>query len=194
MTELQMSFGLENVQHQSIRRPAMSIVAIIKVSKPEDRRQFKRDSGRCLMCLNKGHVSRNCRSGGKCKHCQERHHNSICFKLSGEKSEGTRESDQRKGSLDPKAEPFKSSSLLTDSSGLILLQTSKAFVENSNCQDIKELRVIFHSGCQRSYITEIANRALCLRVSGKRDMNITTFGACGSKGFTCDIVRVNVET
>ena len=166
----------------------------LKVAKLEDRRQFIRDSGRCFVCLRKGHVSRNCRAGGKCKHCQGRHHNSICVKLSGEKSEGTRESDQRKGALDPKAEPFKSMSLLTDSSGLILLQTAKAFVEGPSCENRKELRLIFDSGSQRSYITERAKGALCLRVSGKRDVNITTFGANESKGFTCEVVRVNVET
>ena len=66
-------------------------------------------------------MSRNCRARGKCKHCQGRHHNSICYKLSGERSEIARESDYRKEGLDPKTEPFKSTSLLTDSSGLILL-------------------------------------------------------------------------
>ena len=39
------------------------------------------DSGRCYNCLRKNHLSRNCRSTGKCKHCQGKHHTSICERV-----------------------------------------------------------------------------------------------------------------
>ena len=43
-----------------------------------DRKKILRNSGRCFNCLRKNHLSRNCHSKGKCKHCNGRHHTSIC--------------------------------------------------------------------------------------------------------------------
>ena len=46
----------------------------------EDRKRILREAGRCFSCLRKGHIARQCRSKGRCTHCQGRHHSSICQK------------------------------------------------------------------------------------------------------------------
>ena len=48
------------------------------VSQVEARKQALRRSGRCFSCLRKGHLSRDCRSQGRCHTCKGRHHSSIC--------------------------------------------------------------------------------------------------------------------
>ena len=49
------------------------------------RREALRSTGRCYVCLGKGHVSRNCRSRVKCLNCRGRHNVAICSKESGSK-------------------------------------------------------------------------------------------------------------
>ena len=82
---------------------------------------------------------------------------------------------------------------MTDASGTILLQTARATVVNTENQKRVEMRLIFDSGSQRSYISERTRRLLSLRAIGKRDMCINTFGSCESREQSCPIVRVNVE-
>ena len=50
------------------------------VSSYEARRKILLRSGRCFVCLRKGHVGKNCRSTYKCFSCSGRHHSSICVK------------------------------------------------------------------------------------------------------------------
>ena len=42
------------------------------------RKQILKKSGRCFICLKKGHLSRECRSTGRCRVCKGCHHSSIC--------------------------------------------------------------------------------------------------------------------
>ena len=42
------------------------------------RKEALRKSGRCYVCLRKGHISRDCRSTGSCSKCRGRHHKTIC--------------------------------------------------------------------------------------------------------------------
>ena len=152
-----------------------------KVDKPENRKSVLRDSGRCFICLKRGHLSRNCRSSIKCRQCSSKHHVSICTK----KPDSVEVSQ-----LDPNATPFRSASLLTDSNGTILLQTAQATVRNrANAL----LRLIFDSGSQRSYITQRARRKLSLRALGRKELVISTFGN-GSRKQSCEVVKATLET
>ena len=42
------------------------------------RKDVLKSSGRCFICLRKGHLAGNCRSGRRCYHCKGQHHGSIC--------------------------------------------------------------------------------------------------------------------
>ena len=42
------------------------------------RKNVLKSSGHCFICLRKGHLAVNCRSGRRCYHCKGRHHGSIC--------------------------------------------------------------------------------------------------------------------
>ena len=41
------------------------------------RKEALRKSGRCYVCLRKGHISRDCRSTGCCNKCRGRHHSTV---------------------------------------------------------------------------------------------------------------------
>ena len=48
------------------------------VPQAEARKQALRRSGRRFSCLRKGHLSRDCRSQGRCRICRGHHRSSIC--------------------------------------------------------------------------------------------------------------------
>ena len=90
----------------------------------EERRKILRRTGRCYVCLRRGHVSRSCRSNSKCYKCKGKHHSSIC---SAEPPKDTAPKDPPptdpvapssqpstgpKPGLNPNAPTFPSSSLL----------------------------------------------------------------------------------
>ena len=50
------------------------------VKSVEERRQLLRKYGRCFICSQKGHISRDCRSKLTCNVCMAKHHVSICYK------------------------------------------------------------------------------------------------------------------
>ena len=52
-----------------------SCSVVVDVSK---RREIVMKSGRCFICLAKGHVARNCRKKKNCARCQQKHHTCLC--------------------------------------------------------------------------------------------------------------------
>ena len=52
-----------------------------KIASIEARLGLSKKFARCLVCLKKGHVSKNCDSKYKCNKCSSRHHISICDNL-----------------------------------------------------------------------------------------------------------------
>ena len=165
-----------------------------------------RTSRRCFVCLKIGHLSRDCRSSGKCSKCRGRHHTSICFKGKGQsdskqlthqqhESISTADNSSR---LNPSAPTFNSgntSTMLIDSKQTTLLQTACALVFNPRAPSKQaELRFILDTGSQKSYITESATRELSLKGQGERAMTIMTFGSTVQKRQLCKEVKLGVQT
>ncbi len=109
------------------------------------RKQSLRASGRCFNCLRRGHLSRNCRSSGKCS----RHHSSICESHELLPSKLTQSSlIQRTASpLNPEAAPFTatptSNNMCSSNVKTVLLQTARAPIYNaSDPRRSTELRLL----------------------------------------------------
>ena len=49
-----------------------------KVTDVKARKDALRKSGRCYLCLRKGHLVRQCRSSSVCRKCGSKHHSAIC--------------------------------------------------------------------------------------------------------------------
>jgi hypothetical protein len=43
----------------------------------KDRKDALKKAGRCFICLNPNHMSRDCKSTRNCRHCNNKHHQSI---------------------------------------------------------------------------------------------------------------------
>ncbi len=162
------------------------------VPQVDTRKQTLLKSGRCFLCLRRGHIGRECRSRGRCTSCGGKHHVSICSKGStvdhrtnhgSLPTSGEERSDPPQGRTppNPEAQPFKpltTTSLYVDSSKSVLLQTAQAVVYNpSTRQDSVRVRLLLDTGSQRSFITARTKHALRIETEREQKVSVVTFGS-----------------
>ena len=76
----------------------------------------------------------------------------------------------------------------------VLLQTARTSVYNlGNPENSKEVRILFDTGSQRSYITESVKKHLNLNAVSTETMIIKTFGMEGEGQQVCDVVKVGMN-
>ena len=181
-----------------------------EVGSAKERKQILRSSGRCFVCLRRGHVSRNCRSRGRCRGCGGRHHTTICDQTVSQTENGStqgqrppnqastsRTAHKVDSSLNPAAEPFRDTNTAcchVNCDRTILLQTARVTIFNpSNTANQREINVILDTGSQKSYITESVCEALGIKRKGRRTMSIMTFGSNEGKIQCCDVVEIGLQ-
>ncbi len=178
------------------------------ITQVEARKQIVRKSGRCFVCLKRGHIGRECRARLRCSKCSGKHHIAICSATKERQGSGglppktpVKPTDGERSGLNPMAPPFSeprpdpSTTLYVDASRTVLLQTAQTILYNPESpQTTIGARVILDPGSQRSYITERARTSLKLKPTGQQCMSISTFGSGGRSSQTCDVVKVGVQT
>ena len=161
----------------------------------DSRREVLRKTGRCYICLRKGHVSRSCQSRIKCLNCKGRHHVAICSAVMRPKIEEPKagsESDKTSG-LNPQARAYQpqTSNMWTYAGRQVLLQTAQTTAFNPDCPSMSaRVRVVMDTGSQMSYIADAARQQLALTAAGERSLSIMTFGATQGSDRSCEYVRV----
>ena len=148
-----------------------------------DRREKLQKTGRCFVCLNTGHMAKDCSGNRKCRNCKRRHHHSICQGENGES-----------GPKQEKPEETVTATSHSNRTGSILLQTARTFAFRDNQDEKVPIRILFDSGSQRSYITDELRDKLGLKVEGKEILNLNTFGSNKYRKQSCTRVKVKVET
>ena len=168
----------------------------VHVKLVEDRRRSLQRSGRCFVCLRKGHISRNCRSNLRCSDCKGRHHSSICSRnvptaptsgvppVTSSSTTNQQRADSTAGhnsALNPQAPAYAptptTTSLWVRTDRSILLQTAKATAFNPSSPGMSQsVRVVLDTGSQRSYVTNSVKEKLSLVPEGEQCMSILTFG------------------
>ena len=183
------------------------------VSDPEGRKQILRTSGRCFVCLRCNHLSRNCRSTGRCAKCRGRHHTSICPTLvPGTSMPATSVTGTPMPAMSVTRTPTSAahpplpgtphvptttSSVCVNSHTPVLLQTAKATVCDATQLDTAprvEVRALLDTGSQRSYITTRLQEALGAKKVHSEAMIIKTFGAARAEKRTCNILQLKINT
>ena len=166
----------------------------------EAHKKILRNSGRCFNCLRKNHLFRNCRSKSSCRNCHGKHHTSICWKATSsdfesQEERGATESEPPK--LNPGAEPYtpnRSSLTACSTPGdTILLQTARTAIFNPiKPKKTIEVRMLFDSGSQNSYVTDRVRRSLQLEPTGGQTLSIAAFGASKEQIQVCPIVSIGL--
>ena len=129
------------------------------VTNVSTRKTILRKQGRCFVCLDTGHLMRNCQSKYTCNKCKKKHHISLC-----DANTSTSEVPE-----------VQHNNFVSSYNG-VLLQTASA--DFSDIGDSKSLsaRVLFDSGSQRSYVSLDICAKLDLKPIRKERVNIKTFG------------------
>ena len=147
-----------------------------KVTNYQARKAILRRHGRCFICLDNGHIAKNCTSEYVCKKCKRgKHHISICEADAAGKHNGN---DKIEGGSDT---TDKDRSSFTGHTGCenkgILLQTALAHICAPDTTEVKHhTRILFDSGSQRSYISAKARNTLQLKTVRTEKVIIKTFG------------------
>ena len=153
-------------------------------------RPFARRKGRCFICLDSGHVAKDCTSTYVCRKCKNgKHHISIC----------------KSAPINPHVDPPKEKKDSGEGSkefvghascnkNGILPQTARVDVSAVDDNEQVCTRVLFDSGSQRSYISEKVRNRLNLKAVRSEKVIIKTFGQGEeSKVQKLDIVQFKIK-
>ena len=124
---------------------------------PERRKDILRKTNRCFNCLRVGHRVSNCQSAKSCRHCKQRHRQSIC---ETKNPPGKEKDEINKVKTESKGTTTTSN---MGSKGTILLQTARTTATNYDGSRSASVRVLFDSGSQRSYISNRLKTTLKLK-------------------------------
>ena len=147
-----------------------------KVTNCQARKPILRRHGRCFICLDNGHIARNCTSEYVYKKCKRgKHHVSICEADAAGKHNENDKIEEGSDTTD------KDRSSFTGHTGCenkgILLQTALPHICSADTTEIKYHRsILSDSGSQRSYISAKARNSLQLKTLRTEKVVIKTFG------------------
>ena len=135
----------------------------------------------CFLCLEKGHTVRDCRERSKCFKCNGKHHSAICVKSPEKDIESKDNPDNPTENKETASSTTKTSTTTFIGDGNnVLLQTARAKVSSTNERKCENLRILFDSGSQHSYISPAARQRLDLEKLNSTDMNVNVFGGGGN--------------
>ena len=158
-------------------------------SSAETRKQSLRRSGRCFVCLQRNHVSRNCPSSLRCKHCHGKHHDSICVCLHSQGTSGG--SSSSASAHGDAATPV----LYVNTQTPVLLQTVKIRVYDANgSHSTLGVRALLDGGSQRTYVTSRIQKMLSLPTSHTETVSIKTFGSKRGSRQSRSVHRLGIIT
>jgi hypothetical protein len=99
---------------------------------------------------------KDCQVDKTCRHCNKKHHQSICFSVrenSREEKPGRDDLQQRRHDDKMDTNPTVTTVSMSRKKGRVLLQTTKAQAYNVEGSSSVKVRILFDSGSQRTYAT-----------------------------------------
>ncbi|XP_046862763.1 uncharacterized protein LOC124456335 [Xenia sp. Carnegie-2017] len=149
-----------------------------KIKSIEERKNIIKKYGRCYICLEKGHMARDCDNNIKCSICKKNHHKALCDSGKESKPQGT------VGQGSPKNSCEKAGCN-------VALQTAQAKLVGSKSGRV---RVLLDSGSQRSFVTERTAKALGCKVVREENLRIGTFGKRALENELRRVVRLDLSS
>lgn len=151
----------------------------------------------CFNCLGHHRIA-DCKSKGKCRTCNRKHHSSLCKDALSETTEQkTPHTDSHRGSNTQNHNAKNSGTSILHSSsnlpqGQIMLKTAIAPV-SSECACL-DGHILFDEGAQRSFVTEKMADILELKRTGSETLQISGFGENAQKTRSLDTATINIQT
>ena len=149
----------------------------------------------CFNCLGHHRVGQ-CQSKGRCKHCKERHHTSLCR---GTHHQQNPPNTQRPTSEQQSTPPTQTAQNLINSTishpqptKVCFLKTAVATVRANNFS--AQANILLDEGAQRSFITQTLANSLHLNVQRRESVAIAAFGASEVSNQTLPVATIYLET
>ena len=128
-------------------------------------RNQKNIKRRCFVCVNGGHISKNCTCKIQCYKCSKRHHIALCDIEQNRK-------DKVHSQINNHC--HETSFNFISPASKVLLQTAIATIENDGFQ--YRTRILFDNVSQSSYISPKLCEKLNSKSIASRDITINVFG------------------
>ena len=162
-----------------------------RITDLKERKNLVRSYSRCFQCLRKGHRATDCRDYTNCKRCSSlEHHTAMCDVASKSIEGGSNACSSTEQARGPATSP-NSTGLLVGAGTRIALQTAQAMLKGPKGHS--RIRVIFHSGSHKSFITARVVEASGIPTARKEWLSLSTFvdqtKECGLR----DVVQVDVS-
>ena len=151
----------------------------VKITDPRARKRFLSSNGHCFNCFEKSHVASSCKQNYKCNKCNGRHHVLICTFSKPKNSSQAPPNGQFQYSQSAPTTPDQdsTSNKFSTNRNNILMQTATASVSNLEKNSVPtDVKVIFDSGSQRTYVNEALCERLKLQVIRSERIIVKTFG------------------
>ena len=154
------------------------------------RRNILEKDNRCFNCLRRGHQVKECRNPKTCRHCSQRHHQSVCLLRDQERRD--QEKSAQKEATPPEIKTT-TTSVHSKSRGTVLLQTAQAMAVNNQNSANTNVRILLDTGSQRSYVTNRLKTKLNLSPVKSETLHLNTFGEESHKKQQCDVVNLHLQ-
>lgn len=159
-----------------------------KVTDVKERRTVLMRNGRCFLCLRKGeHMVSDCKSSKTCRFCHQRHYQSICNQkenqaqnnsFQGQTHQSKPANSETNKQLTHRHITISGQSLTAQSKSksTVLLQTARAVAINPLTGQTTNVRILFDSSSQQTYVTDDLSNKLKLETLYQERLNLNTFG------------------
>ena len=148
--------------------------------------------GRCFICLNQSHKTNECTLTKTCYYCGKTniHHRSLCpTKFGSVQQVPAHLADE----LLEEAVENATENVLMSPEEMVLMQTAKCNVFNKVTGKQENIRMLFDSGSQRTYITEDLAKKLSLTLGEKSKISLVTFGSEKPQPLVTPSTVLNIE-
>ena len=159
-----------------------------RVVDPAKRKEILLRKHRCLICLRVGHRASECQTTKTCRHCNKRHHQSIC-----DQSAPNQETSTTSIANDKSENSQVTATAALRKKGTVLLQTATAVATNEDGTKMTKARILFDSGSHRSYVTNDLRSRLKLKSYKTEMLNLNTFGEQKYRKQSCELVKFRLS-
>ena len=158
-----------------------------KVTESKDRKDILLKAGRCFNCLKMCHRFKDCDSPKNCRHCNRRHHQSIC----DQRSVTQKSSEDTVKPIEPASTTTSAASKPSKGNKTILLQTVRAVAVGKTGR--VPIRILLDSSGQLLYITKTLQERLGIKPIQREKLHVNTFGNTSFDTRSCDVVRLQIQ-
>lgn len=133
---------------------------------------------------------KECRNPKTCRHCSQRHHQSVCLLRDQERRD--QEKSAQKEATPPEIKTT-TTSVHSKSRGTVLLQTAQAMAVNNQNSANTNVSILLDTGSQQSYVTNRLKTKLNLSPVKSETLHLNTFGEESYKKQQCDVVNLHLQ-